>query len=57
MTNIEIKCNDCDFVGFENNLEIFADNTEYFKGCPNCKTDEYLVDNITLAKKKDITND
>jgi len=44
MTNIEIKCNDCDFIGFEDDLEIFSDNTEYFKACPNCKTDEYLMD-------------
>ena len=43
MTDEEIKCNDCDFIGFEDNLEIFSDKTEYFKGCPNCKTDEYLM--------------
>jgi len=50
MTNIEIKCNDCDFIGFEDDLEIFSDNTEYFKACPNCKTDEYLMDIKTIME-------
>ena len=44
MTDKKIKCNDCNFIGFEDDLEIFMDNTEYFKGCPDCKTDEYLMD-------------
>ena len=45
-----VKCNSCQFIGFEDNLEILKDNTEYFKGCPNCKTDEYLMDIETIKE-------
>jgi Pyruvate/2-oxoacid:ferredoxin oxidoreductase delta subunit len=46
---MKIKCNDCNFIGQEDDLEILEDNksvikTEYFKGCPNCKTDSFLMD-------------
>jgi hypothetical protein len=44
MTNEEVKCNNCNFIGVEDDLEILKDNTEYFKGCPNCKTDSSLMD-------------
>lgn len=66
----KVKCNNCDFVGDEEDLSLFettGDNTDtitaeesadhvitrhserpkspfYFKGCPNCKTDGYLMD-------------
>jgi hypothetical protein len=43
MTDEKIKCNDCDFIGEEDDLEILKDNTEYFKACPNCKIDDYLM--------------
>ena len=45
-----VKCNECQFIGNEDNLEILKDNTEYFKGCPNCKTDSYLM-NIETIKE------
>jgi hypothetical protein len=49
--NFEVRCNNCDWEGYENDLEIFEDtfkeerfDREFFKGCPNCKTDDYLMD-------------
>ena len=45
-----VKCNDCQFIGDEDDLEILKDNTEYLKGCPNCKTDSYLM-NIKTIKE------
>jgi Zn finger protein HypA/HybF involved in hydrogenase expression len=47
-----IKCNDCQFIGEEDDLKILKDNTEYFKGCPNCKTDSYLMDVKTITELK-----
>jgi hypothetical protein len=44
MTDEKIKCNDCNFIGVEDDLEILKHNTEYFKVCPNCKIDSYLMD-------------
>lgn len=52
---IEIKhdkqCTNCDWTGFEEDLIEYNETSkvdnitlEYFKGCPNCKTDEYLMD-------------
>lgn len=67
---MKCKCNNCDFIGNEEDLSLFetkGDGTEtitaeetadhkiirsepipenpfYFKGCPNCKTDGYLID-------------
>lgn len=47
----EVKCNNCGWEGYENNLEIFEDDCKeqrfdrpFFKGCPNCETDDYLMD-------------
>ena len=40
----EVKCNNCDWEGYENDLEIFEDEGGFFKGCPNCETDSYLMD-------------
>ena len=41
----------CDWQGYEEDLPIFPDGeptkwgeVHYFKGCPNCRTDEYLMD-------------
>jgi len=44
-----VKCNNCGWKGIEQNLEIFFEDGEYGdgyggKGCPKCKTDEYLMD-------------
>ena len=41
----KVKCNNCDEV-FTNDdeLEIMQDNDGYFKGCPTCKTDGFLID-------------
>ena len=46
-----IQCNNCNWTGFEEDLVMYnetskVDNTtlEFFKGCPNCKTDKYLMD-------------
>ena len=46
-----VKCNDCQFISEEDDLEILKDNTEYFKGCPNCKTDSYLMDIETINQE------
>lgn len=50
-TKMEVKCNNCEWEGHENDLEIFEDDLKeqrfdklFFKGCPNCKTDDYLMD-------------
>jgi Pyruvate/2-oxoacid:ferredoxin oxidoreductase delta subunit len=47
-----VKCNNCYNFFYEeiadernnNGLEIFCENDEFFRGCPVCKTDEYLAD-------------
>jgi len=48
--NFQVQCNNCYFEGYEEDLAIYnetsnVDNTtlEFFKGCPNCKTDDYLM--------------
>jgi hypothetical protein len=48
MTKEEVKCNNCDFIGNEDDLEMFKDDGEYFKGCPNCKTDSCLMDVLEM---------
>jgi hypothetical protein len=49
-----IRCNNCFHYYYDeitdernnNSLKIFfdSDNKEFFKGCPDCETDEYLMD-------------
>jgi hypothetical protein len=47
-----VRCNNCYWEDCEENLQIFTDlssdivgkEIQYFKGCPNCKTDNYLTD-------------
>jgi len=40
-----VKCNMCGEHFHEDELEMLQeDDEEYFKGCPNCKTDGYLMD-------------
>jgi Zn finger protein HypA/HybF involved in hydrogenase expression len=50
---MKVRCNNCYWSGDEEDLEDFSepnlineeDKTLYFyKGCPKCKTDEYLMD-------------
>ena len=40
-----IRCNFC-LARFrdESELELFRDGDEWFKGCPDCRTDEYRMD-------------
>lgn len=47
-----VKCNNCDTYHYESlggardnlNLQAFSEEGEVFKGCGNCKTDDYLTD-------------
>ncbi len=44
-----VKCNNCDFIGTEDDLKPFEENGKFGDGaggygCPNCKTDAYLAD-------------
>lgn len=46
-----VRCNNCYWVGDEGDLKMFSEASEvldyetcFFKGCPNCKTDDYLTD-------------
>lgn len=47
---MRVGCNNCGWEGEEEDLKDFTDlegqhkEILYFKGCPNCKTDSYLVD-------------
>ena len=39
------RCNNCMRVFRDDSeLELFKDGDEWFKGCPDCKTDGYLMD-------------
>lgn len=47
-----VRCNNCYWTGVEDELQTFVDLSDqlvghdinYFKGCPECKTDDYLID-------------
>ncbi len=39
-----VKCCNCEFKGTDENLIAFEDERGAGWGCPNCKTDEYLMD-------------
>lgn len=42
---MKCRCNNCMRVfGDDSELELFRDEDEWFKGCPDCKTDGYLMD-------------
>ena len=43
-----VRCNMCwtHFVDEYDELELMEDKNGYFKGCPTCKTDDYLMDLI-----------
>lgn len=41
----QTRCNNCyTYFVNDNGLELFKDNEGYFKGCPKCETDAYLMD-------------
>lgn len=43
----KIRCNNCMRIfNSEEELELLKDNeaNEFYKGCPTCKTDSYLMD-------------
>lgn len=47
-----VRCNNCFWEGNEEELQTFVDLSDndishdigYIRGCPNCETDEYLMD-------------
>lgn len=39
-----VRCNNCDWYGDDEDLTQCNDSRGDFKGCPNCKTDAYLMD-------------
>jgi|GEM_PF-4603408 len=41
----EVKCTKCNWTGWESDLVICWEGEYPFKGCPNCKTDDFLMDN------------
>ena len=50
-----IRCMKCDFEGTEEDLVFGMEDEEDlesgFDGCPNCKTDEYLIDHTYTTKE------
>tara|TARA_B100001093_G_scaffold415112_1_gene405421 strand:+ start:3120 stop:3263 length:144 start_codon:yes stop_codon:yes gene_type:complete len=38
-----VRCNMCMWVGEDENLVRFKDEDGFGKGCPECKTDAYLM--------------
>ena len=51
----DVRCNKCGWEGYEEDLEMVAEivsssseikdaKTEWINACPNCKTDNYLMD-------------
>jgi len=53
MAKYEVKCNNCDWEGYEEDLSLLNESNPndkedkslyFFKACPNCKTDDYLMD-------------
>ncbi len=40
----DVKCCDCGWSGVEDDLMHGEDKDGHFRGCPNCKTDNYLSD-------------
>ena len=51
-----IRCNFC-MARFADvsELQLFRDGDEWFKGCPNCCTDEYLMDLPEVEDDRDQT--
>lgn len=49
METDRVKCNQCDWQGYDSELTPFKEDGKFGDGyggygCPNCKTDEYLMD-------------
>ena len=45
MKEYKIKCTNCEKLYIDDDdLEIQKDGKEYYKGCSQCKTDNYLMD-------------
>lgn len=50
--NQKVRCNNCYWEGDEEDLETMVDlsdndidhDIQYLRGCPECRTDEYLMD-------------
>lgn len=47
----DVKCNNCEWHGNDEDLILLQEppeegdiDREFYKGCPNCKTDAYLAD-------------
>lgn len=39
-----IRCNNCETIfESEDDLQTLQEDNEFFKGCPKCKTDKYLM--------------
>jgi hypothetical protein len=53
----EVECNNCDWYGNENDLKVYNDlsdndishDIEYYKGCPNCSTTDYIIANNSIS--------
>lgn len=41
---MKLRCNQCYWIGTEEELKQLEDEAGYFLGCPNCETDGYLMD-------------
>jgi hypothetical protein len=50
MENNIVRCNNCYWKGYEDELEVIpisvdnGNDVTFMKGCPKCKTDDYLTD-------------
>ena len=44
MEKTKVICGDCENIFYEDELELFYDKGEWFKGCSIYKTDKYLKD-------------
>jgi hypothetical protein len=42
--NGDVRCNNCYWVGYDNNLDLIKIEDEFVKVCPNCQTDDFLMD-------------
>lgn len=51
-----VQCNQCSWHGSDDDLVLFKDENGYATGCPNCKTDAYLmdVDNANQSQSKTV---
>lgn len=40
----KVRCTMCEWEGKDEDLEFGEDDEGYFRGCPHCHTDAYLMD-------------